>query len=504
VRSTSGFPLRSNTFTARTFRSVLIAVALIAAPAHAQQAAPAPAPAAPATPAPAPAPAVEPTPAPSAPAPPAESSIEEQLRAMKAQIDAQAAEIAQLRAASDEHAVEAELAAIGGEGDVEEFARPDTLSIYGYLDVGLVRLFARKDNNIRGFSTTEASTFLLGNVNFYFDVSPATDWRGLTEIRFTNLPHGDDVPGVQGLLPYERIDTTANNQTSPDGRDKVLLGSIIIERAWIQWQRYPQLNVRVGQWLTPFGIWNVDHGTPVLITLLQPDFQISQQFPSRQTGLLFEGAVPIDAWTLRYDAYISNGRTKSLFDYTDDKALGARLVLAKLGGDMIGFGTSFYYGTSQDQQKNIVDFSPLRIERENKVELTEVAAGVDFALDLGPLRLRSEGVMRHVEYEEGKFAPPENDQPNAFEPSHYYWEGYLLGGYRLPWLGLEPTMWLELIYSPSPSGNLAATIGPGLNVHFDPSVQLKNVVGYVRFMDRPDGSRDVYMWTAQTRLVLAF
>ncbi len=426
---------------------------------------------------------------------------------MKAQLDAQAAEIAQLRAqaaASADEAAEAEIAALNAETDLEQYAQPDTLSIYGYIDVGLTRLFARKNNAIRGFSTTEASTFLLGNVNFYFDVSPSTDWRGLTEIRFTNLPHGEDTPGVPGLLPYERVDTIAGNQTSPDGRDDVLLGSIIIERAWIQWQRFPQLHVRVGQWLTPFGIWNVDHGTPVLITLLQPDFQISQQFPSRQTGLLLEGEAPVGAWTLRYDAYISNGRTTSLFDYTDDKAVGARLALAKLGGDMIGFGTSFYYGTSQEIVKNIVSFAPLRIERDTVVELTEVTAGVDFALDLGPLRLRSEGVMRHVEYEPGKHAVPDHSQPGALEPSHYYWEAYVLGGYRLPWLGLEPTASFEVIYRPSSAGNLATTIAPGFNIHFDPAVQLKNVVGYVRFMDRPDGSEDVYMWTAQTRLVLAF
>ena len=46
--------------------------------------------------------------------------------------------------------------------------------------------------------------------------------------------------------------------------------AIILERAYIQWSKLDWLGVRVGQFLTPYGIWNVDHGTPTLITMFRP------------------------------------------------------------------------------------------------------------------------------------------------------------------------------------------------------------------------------------------
>ena len=54
------------------------------------------------------------------------------------------------------------------------------------------------------------------------------------------------------------------------GSDTVSWGSIILERAYIQWSKLDWLGVRVGQFLTPYGIWNVDHGTPTLITMFRP------------------------------------------------------------------------------------------------------------------------------------------------------------------------------------------------------------------------------------------
>src|SRR5262249_10646159 len=156
----------------------------------------------------------------------------------------------------------AQLQALGtdGEQDVSQYEGAEPISIYGYLDIGFQRLFAPHSNPIRNLVITDESSFLVGNVNFYFDVSPSPDWPSLTEVRFPTLPHGQETQlAARGGQSYERVDSTALNQTSPDGRDRVLIGNIVLERAWIQWQRYPVANIRVGQWFTPFGIWNVDH-----------------------------------------------------------------------------------------------------------------------------------------------------------------------------------------------------------------------------------------------------
>ncbi len=447
-----------------------------------------------------------------APAAVSDASITAQLQAMQARLDAQQAELtamrAQLSASEQERALEAQVDSINAQDtDLSEYAKPETVSIYGYLDVGFQRLFAPKSNPVADLLLSDAGSFLVGNLNFYFDVSPATDWRGLTEIRFTNLPHGQESLGVSGIAPYSRANNVALNQTSPDGRDQVLVGGVIIERAWIQWQRYSLFNVRVGQWFTPFGIWNVDHGSPVLITVLQPDFQIAEAFPSRQTGVLFTGDVPVGGLTLGYSAYVSNGRTVTLFDFSDDKAVGGRMTLTRPGGDVITAGLSGYYGTSQDQTKTLVSVSPLNVVRETVVDYTEYTLGVDFAFDLGPLRVRTEGVMRHIEYEPGKHAPAPRAPPGSIAPNSYYWSGYALAAYRLPVWGLEPTFAIEGIHRPAAFGNTLLNFAPGFNIHFEPTVQLKNVIGYVLFIDAPgvNGTRvDTYMWIVQTRLVVAF
>jgi hypothetical protein len=446
---------------------------------------------------------------------PADPFIEEQLRAMSARIEAQQAEINALRASvgqgagTDDAELEATLAALGEETeeDVSRFEGAEPISIYGYLDVGFQRLFAPKRNPIRNLVGSDEGTFLLGNVNIYFDVTPDPDWRSLTELRFTNLPHGAESIGVRGSKPYAQVDNVGLNQTSPDGRDRVLLGNIVLERAWIQWQRYPLLNVRVGQWLTPFGIWNVDHGAPVLITVTQPDFQLSEAFPSRQTGIQVVGEAPMGGLELTYSAYLSNGRVKGLVDLSDDKAIGGRLVLQKPGSDSIAVGTSAYYGTYQEQEKYLASTTPFRVERVTAVDFNEYVLGVDFSLDSGPFRFRTEGVIRRVDSEPGKGDSPNHGQPGSFDPNHFYTSGYVIFAYRLPWAGIEPTFQFEMMHRPAAFGDTIISTTPGFNVHFAPSVQLKNSFGHVGFYDLTKGdgrSSFNYMWTLNSRLVLAF
>jgi hypothetical protein len=84
---------------------------------------------------------------------------------------------------------------------------------------------------------TRANTFLLGNVNVFFDAQPHEEWRGLLEARFTNLPHGEELSFASPAGPYERVDTESSDYTSGTARNNVVLGSTIIERAWAEWKR---------------------------------------------------------------------------------------------------------------------------------------------------------------------------------------------------------------------------------------------------------------------------
>ena len=104
----------------------------------------------------------------------------------------------------------------------------------------------------------------------YLDAKPAEAWRTLIEVRFTNAPHGlvENYGGLAGA--FKRVDT---RQFDPHGSGfnvPMWRGSIVLERAWTEWQPFQFLNVRVGNFFTPWGIWNIDHGSPTLITLQLP------------------------------------------------------------------------------------------------------------------------------------------------------------------------------------------------------------------------------------------
>ena len=59
---------------------------------------------------------------------------------------------------------------------------------------------------------------------------------------------------------------------------------ILIERAYMEWKPADWFGVRAGRFLTPFGIWNEDHGSPVLIGVDYPQFMNFNLVPLQQLG----------------------------------------------------------------------------------------------------------------------------------------------------------------------------------------------------------------------------
>src|SRR5690606_11496706 len=118
----------------------------------------------------------------------------------------------------------------------------------------------------------------------------------------------------------------------------IRIGGIAIERAWIEWSPHQLFSVKAGQWLTPYGLWNVDHGSPTIIPAARP-FMIDESLvPEAQSGLLAEGRVDVtDALAIEYAAGVSNGRgpIDMYFEYDANRALTGRLKLLYRGiGDL--------------------------------------------------------------------------------------------------------------------------------------------------------------------------
>ena len=115
--------------------------------------------------------------------------------------------------------VEAELARIRAssesqmESDIASDTKEPVFRLYGFIDMGLQKLWSTNPVEAAPVSTT----FVLGNVNLYFDFHPAQDWSSLIEVRLTNYPQG-------------AVDTTAPDPAN--GVDStVRWGAIILERA---------------------------------------------------------------------------------------------------------------------------------------------------------------------------------------------------------------------------------------------------------------------------------
>jgi hypothetical protein len=411
---------------------------------------------------------------------------------LSARVDEQQARIESLEANLDEMRADS-----GAEPE-------NRIRVYGFMDTGLQWTRAQSDKFSNVFSSKEP-TFVSGNNNIYFDARPDPKWRALLETRYTFYPHGSEAFDSQG--GYSRTDTTVYDVTSPSGRNRIRWGGVFIERATIEWRHRDWLQLTAGYFLTPYGIWNIDHGTPTLISLILPNFQVEEAIPQRQTGLQAKGNWVFDTLSLDYSVYISNGRTSTLVDLTADKAVGGRLALSFDDRYRWQLGASAYHGTSQDVSKAL-DFSDggFGLSSDLTYALTESAGGVDFSFDRGPLRFRAETLMHAVQYREGlhavsSFGPPGQRQPNS---TAYY--GYALLAYRLvDWI--EPYVYFESRTENRRTGlsDSAHTPSLGLNIYFTPAAQLKLQYATPRFFNDTGPNPSQYnMNYFVSRLVLAF
>ena len=185
-------------------------------------------------------------------------------------------------------------------------------------------------------------------------------------------------------------------------------GGIVIERVHLTWQPYDFFGVTAGRFLTPFGIWNIDHGAPVLLPIAPPYMMIYQTVPLAQTGLQIHGRLfPMNNSYLDYALTLSNGRgpTEAVYDWEDDKAVGLRLRLSYEIKDFnIAVGGYGYYGRSTGAAKQLslerfVTDEELIVDKIKNEESTELDLSMDVLVELYGVRLQFEYVRQLVMYD---------------------------------------------------------------------------------------------------------
>ena len=351
------------------------------------------------------------------------------------------------------------------------------LNLYGFADFTYTSQLGHYN-----FASPYA-TFAVGKLNLYAAADLGDDWRSLFEVRFMYLPNGSTQLSASGAPP-PRTDTSAGDYT--DLGRPVKWGGISIERAWLEHTFHPALTVRIGAFLTPYGIWNVDHGSPVIIGVRRP-FIIGQSlFPEHQTGVEVYGAFNFGPSQVGYHLTLSNGRgpIDSYQDLDHNKAVGWRLFFKHDSSwGTLTVGTSGYKGTYTDGHDAFALDSTGKLDVTHPVtaQYKELSLAADAKWELGGLLVQSEAIINDVAYPDDHrpTISPVAGGPPGFAPDYRSVGVYGLAGYRLPFLGIMPFFGAE--YYDVGLYNIAGPSGAawgGFNVRPTARVVLKAVYSY--------------------------
>ncbi|WP_157906478.1 MULTISPECIES: hypothetical protein [Sorangium] len=367
--------------------------------------------------------------------------------------------------------------ALAGEEVAEELTSEETkLSVYGFADFTFATLLSDEKTSGALTGVGPNPTFYVGNLNVYLDSNLGKKFRSLIELRFTYLPDGAIVTDP-ATFQSARISAAFPDYTDFNRPKKV--GGVIIERAWLEYAAHPLFNVRLGQWLTPYGIWNVDHGTPVILSVTRPYIVGSEWLPQRQTGIEAHGSHGIGDTQIGYHLTLSNGRgpVDSYMDLDNNKAVGWRLWLRQdtpFGN--VAVGTSGYKGRYTDAgQVTTLEDGAFATSFPVTARYDELGLAADLKYTWGGFLFQSEYIMHDVRYDDDH--RPAGLTPGTWTPDNRGWGFYFQTGYRLPWYGIMP--WFGFEYDRTGKSSFvyeACDIVGGLNIRPTENVVLK-VVG---------------------------
>ena len=348
-------------------------------------------------------------------------------------------------AAEPDTSTDIDLGALGLDPSAGGF--DDHLNIYGFADISWQSLRWSHPNQF----LLNTTSFVFGNLNIYLSKNLTPKARSLVEIRFLFAPNGSQNP--DGTV----VDTSA--QDLSDFQRNLQWGGIVIERGYVEYDVHPLLTIRAGHWLTPYGIWNTDHGSPAIIGTTRPFIIGEQFFPEHQTGLDAFGSIPLGDYKLGYHATLSNGRSpaEAQTDFDAEPGYGGRLELHTPWA--LTVGASIYGGGDTETIQGVTATSE------------EIAYGADAQWDHGGLHLQGEFIGRHRRYEDRSNPELATIDPAALSTGTDV-GAYLLAGYRFDhvWNAM-PYAFYEF-YDPRYSTNYDLVHAINLGVNFRPAAAL--------------------------------
>ncbi|MCU0662287.1 MAG: putative porin [Myxococcota bacterium] len=448
----------------------------------------------------------------------------------KQELELQKAEIEQLKADIASKGEFEENASAHGE-DVEE--RNRFLSIYGFYDLTLNKWIYDNGEAYALFSHDSLS-FVISNLNIYFHSQISRSLTFLSEIKFSFLPFGQEY-SFEGVVNGNKTGVQYGSVGGKEGhfyRDPVTsnqyyTGGIYIERVYLDYSPFDWLKIKAGRFLTPYGIWNIEHGTPIVTMVRVPYMQSRDMMPLNQTGLEIYGRFyPSYELFLDYSITVSNGRERfSFYDLDDKKAFGARLHLSYEGNKAtISGGGYVYYGNyTKIKKRALIDTTKntLRVDKVEEGSRNELVISGDLLFEYLGARLQGEFIWRRDEVEVPRPLTYEDQLLLAhdltgemtgdfvyFDPSNTGYDFYVLFAYTLPlqrWLGqflIKPYFCYELsrYMDTKPILNLSNFVF-GINLQPHPNVVVKLEATHSRA--ETDDFGDPF-WNAAAQLAVSF
>ncbi|MBN1602349.1 MAG: hypothetical protein JW915_12120 [Chitinispirillaceae bacterium] len=287
----------------------------------------------------------------------------------------------------------------------------EKFQIYGFSDMTISKCFPKENSFSYGVDKMdEKANFSLDHVNLYTSFRPNKHVRFLAELSFQESPvNYNNVAGTRIIMnsPFLNSDsvyTVAEIKAKNRIQRGITIfewGSFSVERAMMSLNLNRYWNFSAGKFITPAGVWNVDHGSPVIMTISQPtQYSYAEIFPKSQIGIMEEGKIFLGDADLSYVVYLSSGRdNQSLYRPTDLSVGGqVRMNLPLL--DECTFGLSGYRGKANIKLRegvitmNTVDFvtfdSKTVYEDSNVVNYHEKVYGIDMRLRKYNLTFQSE------------------------------------------------------------------------------------------------------------------
>jgi hypothetical protein len=250
-------------------------------------------------------------------------------------------------------------------------------------------------------------------------------------------------------------------------------GGISLERVYVEHDFHELVTVRAGHFLTPYGIWNIDHGSPAIIGTTRPYLIGEQLFPEHQTGLDVFGAARIGDYRLGYHATVSNGRNpiEATRDPDMRLAFGGRLELEAPWLGQVKLGASAYTGRATELKTTPADVP---------AAYDEVSYGADALWQRDGWVVQTELVLQRRRYVDGARAL----RSGGFAPNGSAYGGYVIAGHRFSRLwNAMPYAVVEHYhsYDTAFSGDYVRAAVCGLNFRPTPSLVVKAEHTYAWF-----------------------